>query len=346
MERSSSSTWVNGLCDMFASQGIDTASLLRDCGIDTAQLAEPRGRFSPDQVSQLWELAVHRSGNPMLGVDRTLAARHINFDVVGYATLSSADLRSALYELARYLDLISSATSFSMEPHGGDCWLAMGHLGHTRPVPAQRSTYSLLALLTLCRWVTRRELQPLAANFSFDPPADAGPYERAFGCPVRFSQPDHRLLLAEADLALALPSRNPALLALHQQAMDEQLVKLGNATTSLRVTEEIIRRLDRGEPRRQEVAAALAVADRTLLRRLRAEQTTFQQLLDGARQELARKYLADPRRSLAEVAHLLGFADQSNFFRACRRWFGVAPGRYRAAVSSGDAAPDAGTQRQ
>ncbi|ROZ77776.1 AraC family transcriptional regulator [Ramlibacter sp. WS9] len=320
---------------MFASQGIDTPSLLQGSGIDAARLDDPRGRFSPDEVSLLWELAVRQSGDPVLGVDRALAALHINFDVVGYATLSSADLRSALHELARYLALISSATSFELQPQGVDCWIVMGHMGCTRPVPPQRSAYSLLALLTLCQWVTRRELRPLAARFSFAPPGDARVFERAFGCPVLFTQPDNQLLLAGADLAMALPSRNPALLALHEQAMDERMATLGNATMALRVSEEIIRRLHRGEPRRQDVAAALALADRTLQRRLRAEGTSFQQLLDKARRELAQKYLSDSRHALGEVAHLLGFADQSNFFRACRRWFGTAPGRYREQGTQG-----------
>ena len=56
---------------------------------------------------------------------------------------------------------------------------------------------------------------------------------------------------------------------------------------------------------------------------------SFQQLLDDTRSELARQYLADPRRSLAEVADQLGFSDQSNLFRACKRWFGMPPGQYR-----------------
>jgi AraC-like DNA-binding protein len=27
---------------------------------------------------------------------------------------------------------------------------------------------------------------------------------------------------------------------------------------------------------------------------------------------------------------MLGFADQSSFFRACKRWFEVSPGQYRS----------------
>ena len=74
------------------------------------------------------------------------------------------------------------------------------------------------------------------------------------------------------------------------------------------------------------------MTERTLQRRLKEEGSSFQELLDHTRRELARSYLADSRRALGQVADSLGFADQSNFFRACRRWFGVSPGQYRDAL--------------
>lgn len=60
---------------------------------------------------------------------------------------------------------------------------------------------------------------------------------------------------------------------------------------------------------------------------------TFAALADDARAGLARSYLRERDLSLAEVAFLLGFADQSTFTRAFRRWTGVAPGAFRAGVA-------------
>jgi AraC-like DNA-binding protein len=315
---------------MFASQGIDVPRLFAAANVPMSRVQEPNARFSADEVTRLWELAVASSGNPVLGVDADLAARHINFDMVGYATLSSENLLAALDEFARYLALISSATTFALEPQGDDMWLVMGHTGYSRPLPPQRSAYSLLALLILCRWVTRREIKPLLAHFSFAPPGDnRAAFERAFSCPAKFMQPDNRLLIGRADLELKLPSHNPQLLALHEKVLQERLAALGNDSIALRVSEEIIRRLHKGEPRREDIAATLALTDRTLQRRLQSESTSFQKLLDETRRELARKYLVDARYSLGEIAHMLGFGDPSNFFRACRRWFGCAPGKYR-----------------
>lgn len=329
--RTSSATWVRGLLDMFAQQGVPTPALLDRAGIDAARVADPGSRFDADEVSTLWRHAIAMSGNLLLGMDRDLAARHVNFDMVGFASLSSDNLGEALQALARYLDVISSATVFRIEPAAQGAWLVMGHTGHREPLPPQRSAYSLLALLTLCRWVTRRDaLVPLAVQFDFQPPGDAGVFERAFGAAVRFGAADHRLLLAADELALPLPARHPGLLALHQQALDERLAALGDARVSARVSEIILTRLDQGEPRREVIAKALALSDRTLQRRLREEGTSFQQLLDDVRRSLAVRYLSDARQALGEVAWRLGFADQSNFFRACRRWFGVPPGQVRA----------------
>jgi AraC-like DNA-binding protein len=329
MERTSSSTWIKGVADMFASQGIDVPRLFTTVGLDIQLLDRPDARFGADKVSELWELAVAWSGNVTLGMDPGLTSRYVNFDIVGYAMLSSPTLRAGLENLSRYLALISDAATFELCPDGKSCWLGLGHIGNTRRVPRQRQEYGLLSLLTLCRWLTHRDVRALGAEFTFPDPEDFRPYRIALECPLRFGQPATRILLAAEDLDAPIPSRNPLMFALHERVIQERLASLGNARFSYRVTEEIIRRLHDGEPRREDIASSLALTDRTLQRRLHAERTSFQALLDEARQELARKYLTEDRISLGQVAYMLGFVDQSNFFRAFKRWFGLPPGQYR-----------------
>lgn len=332
MKRTSSSTWLRGICEMFNSQGVDVPRLFADAGLDITTLEGNDTRFEAEQISRLWELAVQRSGNPALGMDRELTARFVNFDVVGYVMLASPTLKAGLECFAKYLAVISDAATFHLEPEGRNAWLVLGHIGNTRPVPRQRQEYGLLALLTMCRWIARRELRALAAESAFAEPADRAPYQAAFECPLRFGQASTRLLLSGDDLLSPIPSSDPAVFAMHQRVIEARLVSLGGATTGHRVTEEIIQRLHLGEPRREDIAASLAMADRTLQRRLAEEHTSFAQLLDDARRDLARKYLAEARYSLSQVADLLGFADQNNFFRACRRWFDMPPGEYRRQV--------------
>ena len=339
MNRSSSATWVKGVLEMFASQGLDVQRLLHGAEINSTELDQPGARVGADAMIRLWDLAIHASGNPALGIDRELVARFVNFDVVGHAMLSSPDLRSGLDSLSRYLALISDATTVELEDERPHSWLVLGHIGNTLRVPRQRQEHAILTLLILCNWLTRRDVRPLAAEFIFAQPACELPYRKAFDCPLRFGQATTRLLLADTDLATPLPSRSPAMLALHERLMDEQLSHLGNTTISNKVREQLMQRLGHGEPRREDIASFLALTDRPLQRRLRAKDPSYQQLLDEVRCELARKYLAQDKLPLSAMADLLGFGDQSNFFRACKRWFGVPPGEYRKALTIGNRAP-------
>lgn len=149
------------------------------------------------------------------------------------------------------------------------------------------------------------------------------------------------VVLSVADLTAPIPTHNPSLWALHERLVETELDQLGQTLASAKVRTKIVRVLHHGEPRREDIAARLHLTDRTLQRRLQAESVSYQQLLDDTRRELARQYLGDEHRSLAEVADLLGFADQSNLFRASKRWFGMPPGQYRtqALQAEPEAAP-------
>jgi AraC-like DNA-binding protein len=186
-----------------------------------------------------------------------------------------------------------------------------------------------MTILSFCRWVINRDLRPLALELRFPPPADVQPYQDAFKCPLRFNAPLNALYFARADVTLPLPTANAELARVHERIASEHLQRLDPAQTCHRTRPVIIRHLQDGEPRRPKIAAILGMSERTLQRRLTAEGTSFQLLLDDTRRELARHYLGQRNVSLADIAYLLGFSNQSSFFRASRRWFGSSPRHYR-----------------
>lgn len=328
--RTSSSAWVRGVVEMFEAEGIDRAALFRDAGLNIDVLADPCGRFSIDDVSALWELAVARSGKATLGLSKELAARYGKLGVVGYAMLACPTLLSALQRLTRYMNVVSNAATCAVTEAPGGHWFVLGHAGGERPVPRQRVEFGMLTLLSFCGWITGRDLQPRQIEFVYPEPADLRAHAQAFACPLRFGQPANRALLDAEELAWPLAAHDPAMAALHAQLVEQALEGIEQAPTSLRVREILAAGTLPADTRREQMAAALGISDRTLQRRLQAEGTSFQQLLDDTRRELAQQYLRTPRSSLGDVAARLGYEDQSNFFRACKRWFGESPGRYRA----------------
>lgn len=76
------------------------------------------------------------------------------------------------------------------------------------------------------------------------------------------------------------------------------------------------------------VAQSLSLSKRTFERRLSQEGTSFRQILDLTRAELALEFLAQPEYTLCEVSYLLGFKEPNSFLRAFKRWHGQTPSEY------------------
>jgi AraC-like DNA-binding protein len=321
--------WVKGIADTLEAAGLDIHALFEEAGLELAALSDPDARFPTEGISLLWQLAMTRSGNPAIGVTNSSVVKPGSFDVIAYVMMSSPNLLGTLERCVRYVDVLSDAATLTLADDHEGRRLILELFGGKHPVPRQRFEFDLMTVLSFCRWVTNRDLRPLALELRFPPPADLRPFQDAFKCPLRFNAQANALVFARADMTLPLPTAHAELAEVHERIACEHLQRLDPAQTCHRVRAMIIRHLPDGEPRRTKIAAILGMSERTLHRRLAAEGTSFQRLLDDTRRGLAQHYLGQREVSLADTAYLLGFSDQSTFFRATRRWFGSSPRHYR-----------------
>lgn len=330
--RTISAAWVKGIADMFQEVGLDAPTLFADAGLDITELNKPDARFAPEKISALWELAALRSGNPAIGLAMSQVGKPASFDAIAYVMMSCPNLLAGLEHLNRYLRIVSDAADIVLHEEAEGYSVTLELCGGGRPVPRPRIEFVLVTILSFCRWITGQDLHPLMTDFVNPAPADLQPYNEAFRSTLRFDAPVHRLLFSRADLLAPLPTSNPVLAELHNQYASEHLKRLGDTRISYKTRELIVRQLSGGEPLRGEIAKALCMSERTLQRRLQDEKTSFQDLVDTTRKELAEQYLGQRHLTLTQTASLLGFADQSTFFRCCKRWFGMSPSEYRARV--------------
>jgi len=345
VSRTTSSAWIQGIVDILDGVGLDTAVILAEAGVDREILANPDDRAPSEMVSRLWRVAAEHSGNPAIGLVSPHVPKPGNFDIVGYAMLSSPSLRVAIQNFARHLRLVSDAASIHLDFKEGSVRLQLKLFGGREPIPRQRVEFDLLTLLTFCSWVSGRTIKPLGLYLVWPAPLDIAPFENAFQCPLHFEADFNGLDFARADIEAKLPGFNAHMAGLHEAAVQQRLADYDGSSVSVKIREEITRCLADGEPRRGQIARALNVSDRTMTRRLREEKTSFQTLLDETRRDLAQNYLARRNISLAEVAYLLGFVDQSTFFRACKRWFDASPGQFRARLGGTASTRSASLQR-
>jgi AraC-like DNA-binding protein len=97
-----------------------------------------------------------------------------------------------------------------------------------------------------------------------------------------------------------------------------------------KVREQLEARLESGNASADAIATALGMTRATMYRRLKAERTSYEHLLEGVRQRLARRYLGKDGESVKATAYRLGFSDPAAFSRAFKRWTGTSPSEYRA----------------
>jgi AraC-like DNA-binding protein len=161
------------------------------------------------------------------------------------------------------------------------------------------------------------------------PPALA-PYEKLFRAPVHFGAAEDRLSFSSEEWDSPTVSPDAALARLLEEHARILAERVPHAPSGFQA--DVQKAIASGLPERgsvEHVARALYVSVRTLQRKLVAAGTTFKEVSETVRGRLAEEYLADPSVSIAEVAFLLGFSDQSSFNRAFGRWTGVSPGRWR-----------------
>ncbi|SHN30436.1 AraC-type DNA-binding protein [Duganella sacchari] len=323
-------SWLRGIWDMLLTIGLDPQPIFARAGLEDESLRSPHHRIASDALSHLWNVITEVSGDEAVSLAASENPRPATLDLLTYTMITAPTMEVALQRFIRYIRIISDAAIFSLEPDAqGAQWLRLTINGGELPVPRQRSEFVMITILNICRWIASKHINPLAIELAHVEPGSTQMHARVFGGPVRFGVARNGLLLAAEDLNAPLPASNAALSEMHERFAVEFLDKMDQARFAPRVREVIVRCLPDGSPPRSVAAAALCISERTLQRRLEDEGTSYNDLLDETRRDLAREYLAKEQMALGQVAFLVGFADQSTFCRACQRWFGSSPKQFR-----------------
>jgi AraC-like DNA-binding protein len=179
-------------------------------------------------------------------------------------------------------------------------------------------------------------LAPVRVAIERPVPEDPARWEYMLATHVEFDTTATTVSWSRVDIMEPLVTGDPALARVNDEQTQAYLDSFLAQTTSREVVDKIIEQLPDGPPSQQQIAASLHVSNRTLQRKLKDEGTSFMELLQDTRLQLARKYLRQPNRSVVETSYLLGFSEPSTFSRAFKRWTGVAPVEFRDGDSAGE----------
>ncbi len=332
MQWTIASVWMRGVADLLRTQGLDVPGLFRGAGLDIRALENARSRMPVEQVDRLWMLAEQQSKQPFVALSRGTADKPTSFDTLAYSMMSCQNLAQAIERLVQYCAVVSDAVDLCVVTVSDGCRIEVTPMEPPQPGRSSRLDYTIVIFLAFCRWVTGRDIVPLGVELAYPAPIDLRRHRLAFSCTPRFNAPGHALLLRKADLQLPLPTANAALSQLHDRVVQEVVRELHPVGIARQIATSLVRGMASGRLTRRDVASDLCMSDRTLQRRLAEAGTSFQKELDVLRRQLTENYLRDPEVPLAGIASLLGFAEESTFYRACQRWFKCSPKQAREAA--------------
>jgi AraC-like DNA-binding protein len=309
--------------------GIDTARILEAAGVTREVVDDPDARLAVHQAKTLWAVAYEVSGDPELALHAAEALPFGAYKVVDYLAAAAPSVGEALQSISRYFPLINTAVELPIETDGDRRHLCVRGAD---PAVLTRAyvEYTLAAVYLRTRDATGTGFALDGVDIAFPAPASTAEHARIFGCPVRFSAADNRMTLSRAAWETATERADRSLFQVLDDHAELLLQRLPDSVGLLsEVCAAISAELRGGDPALEHVASKLAMSERTLQRRLQDLGASYSDLLDEMRRAAATVYLADRDLSLGEVGYLLGFAEQSSFTRAFRRWTGQTPTEYR-----------------
>jgi AraC-like DNA-binding protein len=317
-------------------------ALLRDLGIPAGRVLRraelPAGLLSgtpvdlpPDQFFRFWEALAAESDNPNLGVAIGQAISVEMFSPPLFAALCSPNLEVAARRIASYKPLIG--------PMGVDITTERTALTVRYRWPAGMTPPQLLATTELLFWValtriaTRHHVQPVRVTARQLPPDPDG-VAAYCGVPFRAGASESITFAAE-DAARPFLTESEPMWRLFAPELRRRLTDLqATASAAERVHTALLETLPAGDSAMSTVAHHLTTSARTLQRQLQLEGTTYQAVLAGTRERLARHYLSHSAMSTAEIAYLLAYDDTNSFYRAFRTWTGSTPDSVRTTATA------------
>lgn len=170
----------------------------------------------------------------------------------------------------------------------------------------------------------------MCASFSYPAPDCVRSYREVFQCPLEFACGQTGIHLRSSDLDRQVLTANRSLQPLLMSKADDDIRLLDERASVADQVRALIRDTPpSSSPDVTRISAKLALSRRTLARRLAAEDTSFQALLDEHRRGICCRLLAQPGYSIEEIAFLAGYSELSTYHRAFKRWTGRTPAEYR-----------------
>ncbi len=324
---------IRSLINYCERNGLTRCDLLQAVSLSEEQLNDSRLLIDIQRYEELYAFASKALEDVMLGFKFGQLFESDRWGILGYIALTSLNLADAMEAQFKFQSLSGNMGVPTLTPHDTNStlqWVPAYNCSH------HISEQIITGFISLARTLTNnKDLSPETVFFTHKAHADQAHYEAYFNCPVKFGSTFNGIVTHNKELQAPIRKSDSELnKVLYDRASAMLAQQTFNSPMEV-IKGYILKTLTDHVPEIEEAAQYLGLSVRSTQRKLQEHGTSFSQVLDAIRKEMALTYLRQTQNSVLYVSDQLGFSEQSAFQRAFKRWTGMTPKRYRTAISKG-----------
>lgn len=314
---------------MLLSQNISEVQIFRGTGISPRDIESNESLLTFEQVIAFTANAAKLTKTPGLGLQIGSEETPNDWGALGYAMLSCSSIREVVNVMLQFHQVAASMTDvlFTQEDE-----FAVIDLCPPKPLHGALATVieeHMTAMKAAFEMLAEMTMPLIQLNIAYEKPAYYQLYRQYFDCPINFNSPRHQLVFHADFLDSPVSRTNPFNAKLAKNICDQQMDRQVHRIDLISQVRYLILLQGNDFPSAEAISGKLNITSRTLRNQLSRHGTSFQELLDDTRKQLAVSYLESTSMHVGEIAGLLGFSDCSNFRRAFKNWTGCTPSGYR-----------------
>jgi AraC-like DNA-binding protein len=305
-------------------------SLAKLAGLSLGQLEDSSLRIGMEHQIKFLNLLADALEDELLGFH---LAKEVDLREAGllyYVQASSETIGEALQRVQRYCTIQNEGVLIRFST-GQEATISFEYRGVRRLNDRHQIEFFTTYIARLCRRLSERHVAPKVVKLAHRRTEIDVEMTKLFGCEIQFGAPSDEILYPASLTMLPVTSADTYLNKLLIQYCDEALSRRRMLSKSWRISVEnaLAPLVPHGQGTIPQVSRQLGVSERTLQRRLASEGTSFPEVLNNLRRELAKCYLQEPNLPISEIAWLLGYSQPTAFTHAFRRWTGKSPKQAR-----------------
>lgn len=322
---------LNPLISVLRQSGEDVPALLREARIPLEALEDPDYMLTPLQELSFTERALRRLGQADLGL-RMGPRYHLSaYGMLGLAVMTSSNLVEAFRVLFRNILMTWTYMHWSLRTERGNAIISLRQqrdLGGCQQYMIDRG---LTAAYTIASEALGKPLPLRQLNVAQPEPGYAATYHEFFDCPIQFDAESNDFRFDEKFLTEPLLQSETASARVFASQCERICAELERGGTFAELIRQHLVQLPNQLASLENIASRLCTTPRTVQRKLAMEGTSFKELVEDVRKNLALEYLASTSLGVEEIALRLGYSDAPSFSHAFKRWTGKAPSEARGA---------------